>query len=189
MIDYLLPESVDVGGESYKIRTDYRAILDIIAALNDPELDDNDKAIILLNIFYLDSVPTDVDNAIKMCFWFINGGENQQNQEKKPPKLVDWEKDFRWIAAPINKSIGRDIRGPEPLHWWTFLSYYYEIGDCMFAQIVRIRDMQSRGKKLDKSDREWLRRNADLVRLDQRYTAEEEDLLAMWAGGGAENAE
>ena len=29
---------------------------------------------------------------------------------------------------------------------------YYEIGDCTFAQIVRIRDLRARGKPLDKTD-------------------------------------
>ena len=35
-----LPTSVNVSGKEYNIRSDYRAILDICTALNDPELSD-----------------------------------------------------------------------------------------------------------------------------------------------------
>lgn len=183
MIDYDLPCTVTVEGQAYPIRTDYRAALDIIAALNDPEMTDFDKAAVALGIFYADEVPRDIDSALKACFWFISGGDEREQKGTKK-KLVDWEKDFRWIAAPISKTMGRDIRSME-LHWWTFLAYYYEIGDCLFAQIVRIRDRLARGKKLDKADREWLRQNADLVAIETRYTSVEEQLLNEWTKGGS----
>ena len=118
---------------------------------------------------------------------FISGGEKQESP-KSGPRLVDWEKDFRWIVAPINRALGQDIRGMR-MHWWTFLSYYYEIGECTFSQIVRIRNAQAMGKKLDKADREWLRKNADLVRIDQHYTSADSALLEQWTKGAANSAE
>lgn len=181
MIGYDLPETVEVDGKSYPIRTDYRAVLDILAALNDPGLTEADRAVVALGIFYVSAVPEDAEKAIERCMWFISGGEEKRN-DKPAPKLVDWEKDFRWIASPINRMLGKDIRSME-LHWWTFLSYYYEIGDCTFAQIVRIRSARAKGKKLDKTDREWLRQNADLVNIEQKLTQEEEDLLKAWTKG------
>ena len=58
---------------------------------------------------------------------------------------------------------------------------YYEIGgDCLFAQIVQIRDKLQRGKTLDKTEREWYRKNRHLVDFKQTYTAAEEDLIKMW---------
>jgi len=187
MIDYDLPLTVSVGGRDYPVRTDFREILDIITALNDPELLDQDRAAVALGIFYEDEVPEDVNEAIRRCFWFISGGD-AKNDDKPAPRLVDWEKDFRWIASPINHMLGKDIRTVR-MHWWTFLSYYYEIGDCTFAQIVRIRNAQAKGKKLDKSDREWLRQNADLVYIETKYTQEEEELLTTWTKGGGKDAE
>lgn len=187
MIGYDLPLTANVGGRAYPIRTDFRAILDIITALNDPELTDIDRAAVALGIFYADEIPDDPEEALRKCFWFIAGGEDKTNG-KPSPKLVDWEKDFRWIASPINHMVGRDIRGME-MHWWTFLGYYYEIGDCTFAQIVRIRNARAKGKKLDKSDREWLRNNADLVLIETKYTHEEDELLSAWTKGVNNDAE
>lgn len=185
MIAYDLPVSVTIGGRDYSIRTDYRAVLDIITALNDPELTDADKAAIALGIFYEEEIPEDAEEAINKCFWFISCGDDKPS-DRPAPKLVDWEKDFRWIASPINHMVGKDIRSI-PMHWWTFVGYYYEIGDCTFAQIVRIRSARAKGKKLDKSDREWLRQNAELVNLETKYTQEEEELLAAWTKGGTKD--
>ena len=121
MINYELPTSVMVDGEEFQIRTDYRAILDIIIALSDPDLTDNDRAAVALCIFYEDALPGNIEEALNRCFWFISGGEEKRD-EKPTPRLVDWEKDFRWIAAPINHMFGQDIRAVK-MHWWTFLSY------------------------------------------------------------------
>lgn len=187
MIAYDLPASVNIGGREYAIRTDYRAILDIMLALNDPELTDDDRAAVSLGIFYRDELPDDLQEAINKCFWFISGGDERPS-DKPAPKLVDWEKDFRWIASPINKMLGHDIRGVE-MHWWTFLGYYYEIGDCTFAQIVKIRNAKKTGRKLDKADREWARKNAELVNIETKYTEAENALVEAWTGGGKKNAE
>ena len=186
-----LPETVTVCERELAIRWEYRDVLTVLAALADPELSQQEKTLAALAIFYPDAEdlePDEVPEALERLNWFIEAGQEPRGQ--KGPKLMDWEQDFPYIIAPINRVIGRDVRGCTPLHWWTFLSAYYEIGDCLFAQIVRIRDLKARGKTLDKNDREWARKNADLIRFKTTYSSEEEDLLAAWAGKGvSENAE
>ena len=176
---YTLPKTVEVGGAEYDIRWDYRPVLDICTALSDPELSDQERAYIALHIFYpdLDAIPREhYEEALERCLWFINCGETQPNPVKSP-RLVDWEQDFQLIAAPVNRVLGMDIRGPEPLHFWTFMGGYQEIGDCTFAQVVRIRDRKARGKTMDKQDREWCRRNRHLVDFKSKYTSQDMDLM------------
>lgn len=183
----LLPTSVEIGGEEYQIRSDYRAILDIFAALSDCELDGQEKAVVLLDIFYpgfSDMPPEQYEEAVRQCFRFLNGGGEDTPQPA--PKLVDWEQDFRYIVAPINRVTGQEIRAVEYLHWWTFLAAYCEIGDCTFAQIVRVRDLLARGKTLDKQDREWYSRNRNLVDFREKYTQAEDEVLKQWTGGGSD---
>jgi hypothetical protein len=179
----LLPTTVEIGGTEYAILSDYRAILDICAALSDPELSDQDKALVALDIFYPEFVdmPQDhYDDAIKRCFWFINCGEEPDSQPA--PKLVDWELDFPRIVAPINRVTGSEIRSVEYMHWWTFMSAYMEIGDCLFAQIVRIRERKAKGKPLDKSDAEFYRKNRKIVDMKAQYTEQENAVLDAWMG-------
>ena len=183
---YDLPTTVEVGGVTYKIRSDYRAILDICMALTDPDLDAENKVHEMITIFYADEVPyKDWDEAVKKCLWFINLGND--DKRKKGRKLMDWKQDFQFIVAPINRVLGAEIRAVEYLHWWTFIGAYYEIGDCTFAQIVRIRDLKAKGKLKDKADKEWYRDNRELVDLKTTYSQAENDLLKMWGGVNGEN--
>lgn len=189
---YALPKSLVVCGTEYEIRSDYRAALDICAALSDSELSDQDKAFVILNIFYPNfaEMPQEhYQEAIERCFWFINCGDEQQS--RPAPKLMDWEQDFRYIVAPINRVMGQEIRALEydyenntgGLHWWSFISAYYEIGDCLFAQIVRIRDKKARGRPLDKEERKFYQENRQMVDFHTNYTDAENALLKQWGGG------
>lgn len=179
---YDLPKSLTVCGSEYEIRSDYRAVLDICTALSDHELDEQEKALVALDIMYpgFSDMPYEhYQEAVRQCFWFINCG-SEENQTQPAPKLVDWEHDFKYIVSPINRVVGQEIRDIPYLHWWSFISAYYEIGDCTFAQIIRIRDRKARGKPLDKMDQEWYSRNRALVDLPTGYTKAEEEILKQW---------
>ena len=55
-----------------------------------------------------------------------------------------------------------------------------ETGDCVFAQIIRIRSLRAKGKKLDKADQEWYRQNRHLVDIKQTYTEAKNEILKEW---------
>ncbi|NLU23148.1 MAG: hypothetical protein GXW99_00205 [Clostridiales bacterium] len=180
----LLPKSILIGDVQYEIRSDYRAILDICTALSDAELSEQERAVAALGIFYPDfeDMPQDCYNdALKLMYWFINCGDDEK-KNRTAPKLVDWEQDFRYIVAPINRVTGQEIRAVEYMHWWTFIAAYYEIGDCLFAQIVRIRERKASGKALDKQDREWYAKNRELVDMKTQYTESDDSTMDLWTG-------
>lgn len=182
---YDLPTSLPVCGVEYEIRSDFRAVLDIIIALNDAELNDNEKMYAALYILYpeFEDMPSEhCREALRQCFWFINGGKDDAQEQRKPVKLMDWEQDFQYLVSPINRVLGREIRAEKYLHWWSFLAAYMEIGECTFAQIVHIRNMKARGKRLSKQDQEWYAQNRSLVDMKINYTAAEKDLLKKWGG-------
>lgn len=184
---YSLPKTVEIDGEEYEIRYDFRVILEIMTMLKDDELSGEDKTEALLDMFYL--APERIRNiqrAVEACFEFI---DNSKRQNKKNPRLMDWEQDFEYIIAPVNRVLGYESRSVEydpetntgGVHWWTFLAAFMEIGgDCLYSQIVSIRDKQARKKKLEKYEKDWLKRNYDLVRLKTNYTEADEQLLKEW---------
>lgn len=182
-MNFTLPETVELGGAEYPIRWDYRPILEICAALQDADLDNQEKAITALTIFYHDfeDIPAEhAQEAVDKLFWFINCGEDEREQHS--PKIVDWKQDFHIIAGPVSRVLGRSVRAKEPLHWWDFMDAYAEIGDCTFAQVVSIRDKRARGKKLDKQDQEWYRRNRHLVDFKAKHSENEISLLESLTG-------
>lgn len=189
-MEYGLPKSVCIGGENFEIRYDYRVILDIFEVLNDADLNDNARAYTVLNMFYMDfDSLTDYEAAVKECFRFINGG-NIEEKQKRRVQLMSWAQDFQYIVAPVNRVLGYEMRAVDydfventgGIHWWTFLSAYLEIGDCLFAQIVRIRELKSKGKPLDKQDREFYRNNRDIIDLKVKVSDAENELIKQWTG-------
>jgi len=185
MIDYTLPQALTVCGAEYEIRSDFRQALDIYAALNDPELTDAERGEAVLGILYPsfyegEMPPEHLEDAVRQALWFLGGGEGEQ--KSGGPKLLDWEQDFPHIITSINRVAGCEVRALPYLHWWTFLGYFNEMGECLFSQIVSIRKKLKSGKKLDKQDREWYRKNRDLVDFKRIYTDSDEALFRQWSG-------
>ena len=191
-MNYILPKTVNILGEETPIRYDFRVILEIMSMLQDPELEPEEKSAALLDMFYIAPIARrGRREAVEKCFAFMDA--NMGRPAKKRPKLTDFEQDFEFIIAPVNRVLGYESRAIEydiehntgGVHWWTFLSAYMEIGgDCLYSQIVSIRDKKQRRKKLEKWEKDWLRRNSDLVNLRARYSDEEKQILQNWGEGG-----
>ena len=49
-----LPESLSVSGVEYGIRTDFRDVLSILEAFNDPELENSERVYVCLFILFRD---------------------------------------------------------------------------------------------------------------------------------------
>lgn len=181
MSGYELPTALTVAGRAYAIRSDYRPALDILQALGDAELEDAEKALVVLEVLYedFDELPEeDYTEALKEAFRYLNGGQEDEGAPLR--RLMDWKQDLPLVIPPVNRVLGAEIRAVEYLHWWSFLAAYQEVGDCLFAQVVRLRDKRMRGKPLDKADREFYRRNQRLVDFKTQYTEAEESLLKEW---------
>ena len=160
--------------------------------MGDPEIGNDERTILVLSVFFPDfeDMPlADFQEALEYAFWFVGGGADQP--KAKRPKLMDWEQDFKLIVAPVNRVLGYEVRdvpydfeaNTGGLHWWTFLSAYYEIGDCTFAQVVSIRKKKAKGKKLDKADEAFYREHRDLIDMRKPITASEEEELQQWIKG------
>lgn len=175
-----LPIDVEICDKKYTItnKCDFRMVLDVICALNDNDYDDNGKIWNALWIFYEEIIPDKhLEQAIKEMYKIISYGEEDEEQKQNSPKLMDWEHDFKSLVAPINRVLGYEIRSVDYLHWYTFLSGYFEIGECQFSTIVSIRSKRAKGKKLDNWEQEFYKENKKLVDLPQNLTEEEQEWL------------
>lgn len=176
-----LPTSISVNNTEYAIRTDYRAVMDILTAFSDKEMlgeseDETNiiRALLILNILFVDEVkPEDQNEAIKKAIEFIDMGIESSRDDKKPT-LMDWDQDAPLIIPAINKVLGREIRADKYMHWWTFLSAYMEIGECSFTHIINIRDKKAKGKKLEKWELEYIQEHKDIVLLKEKLTEKEQ---------------
>lgn len=193
MYAWKLPTSLHVGRYDYDIRTDYRVILDILAAMNDPEIfepgmtDDEkryEQAMTMLQILYIDFdaiPPSDWSEAMEKAIEFIDCGMKDDGRPK--PRLMDWEQDAPLIIPAVNKVSNQDIRSVKYMHWWTFFGYYMEIGECMLATVINIRSKKKKGKKLEKWEKEFYQQNKKIVDIkvkgNERSEEEKEALRKL----------
>lgn len=170
-----LPDRLDVNGNSYRIRTSAKAVLDILQAFNDPELQDGEKVYICLYILYEDfaSMPkADYEAAYRAAVNFLDCG--MPGKDGPSPRTMDWEQDAPILFPAINSVAGREVRADEHIHWWTFMGYFMEVRDGVFAQVLALRNKKAHGKKLEKWEQEFWRRNKDICVLKPKLTAAEQ---------------
>lgn len=182
MNSYDLPTSLTVGGVGYPIRYGWRAVMDIFAAFNDPELDNGEKTEVMLRILYPDwwEIPAEhLREAAEKAAHFLDCGQKREQDHK--PRLVDWEQDANILIPAVNHANGgRDVRLTPDLHWWTFFGLYMSIEGGVFSTVLHIRQKRAKGKKLEKWEEEFCRDNRNLVEIRKPVTAEDLEAKAYF---------
>ena len=196
---YELATYVMVDDKKYNIRNkgDYRVVLDCLVAMDDIELNDSEKMISSLGIFYEDiNCWEDIiligdelrDKLVNAMLDFIEP-ERYDIGYKTNYKIMDWEEDETIITAAINNVAHTEIRSLEYLHWWTFLGYYMSIGESVFSTVVSIRDKVHHGKKLEKWEEKFKRDNPQYFKSKKKMAQEKADLeniQNIWNGGSVD---
>lgn len=168
-----LPKTLTVGGVEYDVRTDFRSVLRIISAYLDEELSKEEKIYVTLKQMYrdFDSIPTDhYTEAFEKAVWFMNCGETNDSDEKKP-KIMDWEQDEQLLFPAVNKVAGVEVRLVDYLHWWTFIGYFQGItSDDTYGYILALRNKKASRKKFEKHEREFWEKNRSVCEIKSRET-------------------
>lgn len=178
----VLPKTLLIDDKNYPIRTDYRDVLQIFEAFQDPELKQEEKWIVAVyllfedfscagDVFFAVEDGFNIEEAIKQLCKFISADSPEKEVLEKP--TYSWQKDEQIIFSAVNKVAGTEVRSLDYLHWWTFLGYFNEIGEGTFSFIVGIRHKLNKGKKLEKYEREFLSHNKEMVKLERPKTREE----------------
>lgn len=181
-----LPTSLEVNGRAWAINTDFRDVLRTLTAFEDPNLTDAEKAYICLHNTYpeLKEIPgEDLQAAFDAAVAFIDHGSRDDGPS---PRTMDWTQDADLIFPAVNRSAGFEVRSAEYIHWWTFLGYFMEIKDSVYATVLNLRGKRARGKKLEKDEKEFWNRNRSICELKKKYTdeeLEEQEQLKSLLGG------
>ena len=189
---YEIPTTIVIDDREFPIRCkgDYRMVLDCFSCLNDFELDEQERLLACLIIFYedfddiqdlrgLDSTMT--QQLVKEMYNFFDCGETPLRAT--PFKVIDWEKDSQIVSSAVNKVANMEVRSVEYLHWWTFLGYFSEVGESVLSTVVGIRNKIKRGKKLEKHEREFKSQNPHYFIWDSRtieQKQDDEEIRSIW---------
>lgn len=158
-------------------------VLDCFSVLNDVELDERERVLACLIIFYedfteveqaLDLTEEELTALIENAFLFFNCGQKHTSGETNY-KTIDWEQDSQLISSAVNKVAGKEIRAEQYLHWWTFMGYFNAVGESALSTVVGIRDKIVKGKKLEKYEQQFRHDNPQYFDWDRRTLKQKED--------------
>ena len=193
---YELPTSITIEDRQYQITNngDYRVILDCFSALSDNELSEDERVLASLLIFYneftdLEDISQDkelVKNLITEMYSFFNCGEENVGASTGK-QLINWDGDSNIITAAINNVAHTEIRSLPYLHWWTFMGYYMSVGESVLSTVVGIRNKLTKGKELEKWEREFKRDNPQYFNWRKKSNDEielDEYVKNLWNSGG-----
>lgn len=178
------PTSVEINGREYALNTDFRVGLKIILAWEDPELTAREKTLVMLRLLYKE-IPPDTQKACELAVYFLNCGEEKDDGEaaESPVRRVySFTKDAKYIYSAIRQTHGIDLETVKCLHWWKFCYFFLDLDpDCMFQQMLHLRQQKQRGK-LTKEEQAIYYRLRDILDLPQEKDAEtrsaEEEFMA-----------
>lgn len=171
-----LPETVTVGGVDYPVNTDFRVALIIMDAMDDPDLDGREKALVMLQCLFVhpeELPPALLQEACEQAALFLDGGMDYGAQ-KKEQRILSWQQDEQLIFSAVNRVAGTEIRALPYLHWWTFLALFREIDEkSLLTQVISIRQKKAKNKPLDKVDADFYKTHKQMIDLRRRYSSEE----------------
>jgi hypothetical protein len=151
--------------------TDFRTCLRIILAFEDPELADVEKRMVLIENLYPEP-PDDLERAVELGIWFLDGGEEEQNkedqeQEQEEGKLYSFSKDAPFIFSAFRQTHGIDLETVEDLHWWKFLYLFMDLGEeTFFVRLISLRSRLVDGTA-SKEERKAARKMEKLLEVPQ----------------------
>lgn len=162
-----LPENIEVDGIIIPINTDFRASLQFEALINNHELEEREKLIRVLDIYFkLLPKGIDIKNLIEKVLWFYGGGKESKGEERSPSKgrVCDFNQDGNYIVASFLQAYGIDLTSEE-MHWWRFLSLVEGLPEnTQYSKILGYRTIEIT-KEMSKEQKKFYSKMKRLYRL------------------------
>ncbi len=182
-----LPTSVEIVGEMYAIKTDFRDILrydDLIRGQDDGSM--VLKAIsILLGDDILQKSDISVDMVVDAVGWFVQRGESEQKNTLPRASLglnnaipMDFRKDAALIYTAFLQTYKIDLYDISYLHWWKFNWMLEDISSvCRLSKVIEYRTIDTKNKNLSKEQKKAYTALQRYFRIQEKRTREDEVIV------------
>lgn len=136
----LLPTSVEVGGRSFDINTDFRTGILLEQLFADREYSQQDKLSMAITLYFGNQLVDDLRDAIDQIQWFYSVGKekfaatenevsDRRSKIRKPERVLDYDIDAPLIYSSFLTQYGLDLQDVESLHWWKFHAMLHGLKD------------------------------------------------------------
>lgn len=179
------PEAIKIDNKIYEINSDFRTCLKIMLAFEDDELTLNEKCDIMIQLLYKE-MPENIELAVQKGIKFLDCGDSLVKKDTEDKRVYSFSKDSKFIYSALKQTHNEDLNSKE-LHWWQFVFLFMDVNkDCMFSQLVSLRQKKNSGKLTQEERKLYysLREITDLDYIPEDEEEEEVDeFMLAWNGG------
>ncbi|MCM1219706.1 MAG: bacteriophage Gp15 family protein [Clostridium sp.] len=168
----ILLDKLPTEYEDYPINTDFGAGIQILQALEDEELTEQEQIGTALSLLYLKDIP-DEQTAIAGLMWFLTGWNHDKHISDDKTKVTDYDIDQWRIYAAFRQVYGINLN-TDRLHFWEFMGLLTNLPECAYTRVVDIRAKKITGK-MSKEERSIYKKLKDAYSLEQKKTMEYND--------------
>lgn len=146
-----LPVTVQIGEEFYAINSDFRVTIAFEILMQDPDIEDAQKAKKALELYY-PIIPHDLDAAVDQIMWFYQGGKKYRQEQARRSGALDpddtqriysFEHDDDYIYAAFFSQYHIDLQKVSYMHWWKFRAMFHSLrSDMKISEIMGYRSME-----------------------------------------------
>ena len=165
----LVPNTVNIDGEEYKINSDFRYSILFELLMQDKTLSDKEKTVNALSLYY-SVCPKNINEAINQMLWFYRGGKDIElskgkGKGKSDIQIYSFEHDDDYIYAAFMDQYRIDLQDIEYLHWWKFKATSKSLRED--NEIVKIMGYRSvdLSKIKDKEEKAYYRKMKELHKI------------------------
>lgn len=177
----LLPTTVDIEGIEYEINSDFRTSILFELLMQDVEIEDEEKIIQALQLYYKKR-PNNIEEAINKMLWFYScGKENDLKSNSKTgsnsEKIYDFNYDDEYIYSAFLDQYGVDLNEIEYLHWWKFKAMFKALKED--NEIIKIMGYRSidLSKVEDKKQKEFYKKMKKIYEIPIAISKDEKEKI------------
>lgn len=157
--------------EGFPIDSDFQTGIQIMQALEDEELTEQEQIWIALSLLFLqedkDGNPLpfpDEQTAVEGLMWFLTNWNHDHNTKTDKTRVTDYDIDQWRIYSAFRKHYGINLN-TDKLHFWEFMGLLSTLPECAYTQVIDIRTKKL--SKLSKGEKEIYKKLKEVYALEQ----------------------
>ncbi|WP_443660159.1 bacteriophage Gp15 family protein [Clostridium algidicarnis] len=180
MLIDLVPEKIIIEGEDYDINSDFRTSILFELLMQDGEVNEKDKIIQALQLYY-PTLPSNINEAVDKMLWFYRCGKEQTptngSGSGKNTQIYSYDFDDDYIYSAFLDQYNVDLQDIEYLHWWKFKAMFKALKeDNEIVKIMGYRAMDL-SKIKDKEQKAYYKKMKELYKIPSTLSKGEKEKL------------
>jgi len=173
-----LPESVEINGKEYKIKTDFKIWIRFAQAIFSAKGEYSALADAMCDIF--EKIPPSLAGALTamMDFYTLQKKGDAEEQKGQRTQIFDFDIDSGLIYAAFLQQYRIDLTKVD-LHWWVFKTLFDNLSeDTQFVKVMQFRCKDISSIKDKEMKNYYIRMKKRYALPDNRSEKEKENALA-----------